>query len=141
MLSFFANATNKSNESRTIITVHGYNEFTEKVNSLQTEGKKVFCLFVADADPRTPNKSWCPDTDRYAPVVTDAWNELDRDEEKVLIKCCVGGREYWKGRGCEFRKDPNLKLAGVPTLMRWGGKKKLKEGQLTEDKVRAMLQE
>jgi len=57
----------------------------------------------------------------------------------VFIYCAVGGRAYWKDRSNEFRTDKDLKLTGVPTLLRWGGQK-LAENKLQPDLI-AMLME
>ncbi|KFQ86504.1 Thioredoxin domain-containing protein 17, partial [Phoenicopterus ruber ruber] len=48
-------------------------------------------------------------------------------DESVFIYCLVGDRAYWKHPNNEFRK--NLKLIGVPTLLKYGTRQKLVEEQ------------
>ena len=136
MFSFFGHA---ETSIRTFVT-HGYAEFNEKVNSPDLAGKTKYCLFCADVNPDT-NQSWCSDTDRYAPVVTRIMESRDPDDSVVFIKCFVGDRQYWKNKRNEFRTDPSLNLSGVPTLLKYGKKKKLVEDQLTDKKIKTLLGE
>merc|ERR1719357_2054849 len=77
--------------------------------------KKVFVMFSGAVDKAT-GKSWCPDCVTYGPVVDKVMSETE-DENVAYIYCSVGGRDYWKNQSNEFRNDPKMKLAGVPTLM------------------------
>ncbi|XP_031412350.1 thioredoxin domain-containing protein 17 [Meleagris gallopavo] len=61
-------------------------------------------------------------------------------DESVFIYCLVGDRAYWKDPNNEFRK--NLKLTGVPTLLKYGTPQKLVEEECFKaDLVRMLFTE
>ena len=86
-------------------------------------------------------KSWCPDCVTYGPVVDKVMAEV-QDDSVAYIYCSVGGRDYWKNQTNEFRTDPNMKLAGVPTFMRWNNPAvKVVEDQINHELVKEMVEE
>ncbi|KAK4812347.1 hypothetical protein QYF61_017124, partial [Mycteria americana] len=58
-------------------------------------------------------------------------------DESVFIYCLVGDRAYWKDPNNEFRK--NLKLTGVPTLLKYGTPQKLVEEECFKAELVRML--
>jgi len=118
------------------VNVQGYNQFRETVDSLsKSSPDSILCFFSGDKD--SSGKSWCPDCVTYEPVVRESVESLD--DSWTYIYCSVGGRDYWKNRSNEFRTDKDLKLTGVPTLLRWGGQK-LAENKLTSDLIQMLLE-
>ncbi|XP_076818623.1 thioredoxin domain-containing protein 17-like [Clavelina lepadiformis] len=118
------------------IKAHGFAEFMKIVSSDDLKGKAIFCLFCGDKDAN--GKSWCPDCVVSEPVVRSSLDQLD-DPDAVFVYCAVGGREYWKDQRNEFRQ--NLKLTGVPTLMKWGKpNQKLVEKEIKADLIAMMLE-
>ena len=86
-------------------------------------------------------KSWCPDCVTYGPVVDKVMAEV-QDDSVAYIYCSVGGRDYWKNQTNEFRTDPNMKLSGVPTFMRWNNPAvKVVEDQINHELVKEMVEE
>ncbi|XP_010222314.1 PREDICTED: thioredoxin domain-containing protein 17 [Tinamus guttatus] len=55
----------------------------------------------------------------------------------VFIYCLVGDKAYWKDPNNEFRK--NLKLTGVPTLLKYGTPQKLVEEECFKAELVRML--
>lgn len=122
------------------IEVEGYSSLLEAVKPFEESDKKVFVMFSGAIDKAT-GKSWCPDCVTYGPVVDKVMSEVE-DENVVYIYCSVGGRDYWKNQSNEFRTDPKMKLAGVPTLMVWGNPAiKLVEDNIATDLVKEMIEE
>uniref|UniRef100_A0A8C4KD38 Thioredoxin domain-containing protein 17 n=1 Tax=Dromaius novaehollandiae TaxID=8790 RepID=A0A8C4KD38_DRONO len=65
-------------------------------------------------------------------------NELhNMPDGSVFIYCLVGDRAYWKDPNNEFRK--NLKLTGVPTLLKYGTPQKLVEEECFKAELVRML--
>ncbi|XP_068511810.1 thioredoxin domain-containing protein 17 isoform X1 [Anas acuta] len=92
--------------------VRGYSEFVQTAQ--RYHGRPIFALFCGDKDAE--GKSWCPDCVTAEPVVRRELHNMP--DESVFIYCLVGDRAYWKDPNNEFRK--NLKLTGVPTLLKYG---------------------
>uniref|UniRef100_A0A8B9T8E6 Thioredoxin domain-containing protein 17 n=1 Tax=Anas platyrhynchos TaxID=8839 RepID=A0A8B9T8E6_ANAPL len=99
--------------------VRGYSEFVQTAQ--RYHGRPIFALFCGDKDAE--GKSWCPDCVTAEPVVRRELHNMP--DESVFIYCLVGDRAYWKDPNNEFRK--NLKLTGVPTLLKYGTPQKLVE--------------
>ena len=75
---------------------------------------------------------WCPDTRAALPLLESALYRA-AGPPIVLVVADVVRRDYIESTYA-YRRHPELKLAGVPTLYRWGRKgvvKKLQEGQIT----------
>merc|ERR1712002_334156 len=98
--------------------------------------KKIVVSGYKDAN----GVSWCPDCVTYEPVVRKVMEELE-DDRAVYIYCLVGDRAYWKDRNNEFRKDPKLKLSGVPTFLKYGSQRKLVEDQLCDEMLALVFEE
>uniref|UniRef100_A0A3P8VZJ3 Thioredoxin domain-containing protein 17 n=1 Tax=Cynoglossus semilaevis TaxID=244447 RepID=A0A3P8VZJ3_CYNSE len=94
------------------VNVHGYEEFCQAI--AERKGKDIFVYFSGNKDAE--GKSWCPDCVKAEPVVRGEMSNLP--DGSVFIYCQVGERTYWKNPNNDFKK--NLKLTGVPTLMRYG---------------------
>ncbi|XP_029820476.1 thioredoxin domain-containing protein 17, partial [Manacus vitellinus] len=69
------------------------------------------------------------------PVVRKELHNLP--DESVFIYCLVGDRAYWKDPNNEFRR--NLKLTGVPTLLKYGTPQKLVEEECFKAELVRML--
>ncbi|KMZ68235.1 Thioredoxin domain-containing protein [Zostera marina] len=96
-------------------TVTDFDEVFDRFKS-ENEGIKKILLFLADKDPTT-NESWCPDCVVSEPVI---YKKLeDSSADVVLLRAFVGDRATWRTHTHPFRNDPDFKLTGVPTLIRW----------------------
>nr|DBA33130.1 TPA: hypothetical protein GDO54_000860 [Pyxicephalus adspersus] len=81
----------------------------------------VFALFCGHKDEK--GVSWCTDCVKAEPVFQAQMKHLP--EDSVFIYCLVNERTYWKHPTQDFKK--NLKLTGVPTLVKVGMAQKLTE--------------
>ncbi|KAK3770138.1 hypothetical protein RRG08_007049 [Elysia crispata] len=117
------------------IVVEGYEAFTE---CLKENTGTVFVLFSGSLDDT--GVSWCPDCVKADPVIE---RNVDKaPEDSVFVHCHVGPRDYWKDQSNEFRKDPQLYLKCVPTLLRVGKPHRLEEEQCcSDDLVQMMFEE
>merc|ERR1712227_75516 len=113
--------------------VEGYAGWTAFVQ--ENKGKEIFALFCGGKD--ASGKSWCPDCATAEPVVHGELEKLPKGS--VFVHVDVGGRDYWKNKENDFRVDPQLKLTGVPTLLKLGEKAKLVEDQLFKSDLIQML--
>lgn len=105
----------------------GIENFLETVE--KHSGKRIFALFCGGVSPAT-GESWCPDCVKAEPVIEKGVAKAP--EDAVFIKCSVGDRATWKDPNCEFRKHPQLKLVGVPTLLEWNTPKRLVEEECSK---------
>ncbi|GAB1607344.1 thioredoxin domain-containing protein 17-like [Argonauta hians] len=115
------------------IRVNGYDEYKATVD--KHKGKTIFVLFTGTEDSN--GKSWCPDCVKADPVIKRNMKDLPADA--IFIHCSVGDRTFWKDQGNAFRKDPELHLKGVPTLLKYGHPNQLKEEQCMKDDLIQML--
>uniref|UniRef100_A0A8B9NGT0 Thioredoxin domain-containing protein 17 n=8 Tax=Neoaves TaxID=3078114 RepID=A0A8B9NGT0_9AVES len=111
--------------------VRGYPEFVQTAQ--RYHGRPIFALFCGDKDAE--GRSWCPDCVTAEPVVRKELHNMP--DESVFIYCLVGDRAYWKDPNNEFRK--NLKLTGVPTLLKYGTPQKLVEEECFKAELVRML--
>ncbi|XP_054857913.1 thioredoxin domain-containing protein 17 [Eublepharis macularius] len=116
------------------VSVRGYAEFELAAREQQRRGRRVFAYFSGDKDPAS-GTSWCPDCVKAEPIVRAEL--LNMPEASVFIYCQVGDRTYWKDPSNEFRK--NLKLTGVPTLLKYGTPQKLVEEECFKSELVRML--
>ncbi|KAM4701401.1 thioredoxin domain-containing protein 17 [Discoglossus pictus] len=115
----------------TEVKVQGYEEFSKEVE--KHKGKAVFIYFSGSKNAE--GVSWCPDCVKAEPVVR---GELDNlPEGAVFIYCQVGERPYWKDPNNEFKK--NLKLTGVPTLLKYKSPQKLVEEECLNAELVKMM--
>ncbi|XP_053313179.1 thioredoxin domain-containing protein 17 [Spea bombifrons] len=116
------------------VKVQGYEEYCQEVE--KHKGKTVFAYFSGSKN--ADGKSWCPDCVKAEPIV---FGELENlPDDSVFIYCQVGERAYWKDPNNEFKQ--NLKLTGVPTLLKCGTSQKLVEEQcLKADLVQMLFSE
>ncbi|XP_063002538.1 thioredoxin domain-containing protein 17 [Elgaria multicarinata webbii] len=117
-------------------SVRGFAEF-ERVagQKLRSQGRgRVFAYFSGDKDPAS-GASWCPDCVKAEPIVRAELPHLP--DGAVFIYCQVGERAYWKDPNNEFKK--NLKLTGVPTLLKYGTLQKLVEEECFNAELVRML--
>ncbi|KAM4797004.1 thioredoxin domain-containing protein 17 [Rhinophrynus dorsalis] len=118
----------------TELKVQGYEEYCKEVEKHKNQDVFVYFSGSKNAD----GVSWCPDCVKAEPVVRGELDSLP--EGSVFIYCQVGERPYWKDPNNEFKR--NLKLTGVPTLLKIGSHQKLVEEQcLKADLVRMMFSE
>uniref|UniRef100_A0A8C3R599 Thioredoxin domain-containing protein 17 n=1 Tax=Cyanoderma ruficeps TaxID=181631 RepID=A0A8C3R599_9PASS len=113
------------------VQVRGYSEFVRTAQSYHS--RPIFALFCGDKDAE--GKSWCPDCVTAEPIVRKELHNLP--DESVFIYCLVGDKAYWKDPNNEFRK--NLKLTGVPTLLKYGTPQKLVEEECFKAELVRML--
>ncbi|KAM5181951.1 thioredoxin domain-containing protein 17 [Mantella aurantiaca] len=115
----------------TEVKVHGYEEYCREVK--KHKGETMFALFCGDKDQE--GVSWCPDCVKAEPVIRGEMKHLP--EGSVFIYCLVGERAYWKDPTNDFKK--NLKLTGVPTLVKVGTPQKLTEEECLKSDLIQML--
>jgi len=99
------------------------------------KSKTIFALFCGGKN--AAGVSWCPDCVTAEPVVKGEIGLIAEDACFVYVD--VGGRDYWKNKENDFRVDPQLKLTGVPTLLKYGANQKLVEDQLFKPDLIKML--
>ncbi|KAJ7308948.1 hypothetical protein JRQ81_008228 [Phrynocephalus forsythii] len=119
------------------VSVRGYAELDRALlrqKGQQPGRRPVFVYFSGDKDPGS-GASWCPDCVKAEPIVRAELPNLP--EGAVFIYCQVGDRAYWKNPDNEFRK--NLKLTGVPTLLKYGTPQKLTEEECFNPELVRML--
>lgn len=83
---------------------------------------------------------WCPDTRAALPLLEQALYRAS-GAPIVLVVADVARREYMDA-SFAYRQSPQLKLAGVPTLYRWGRKGpviRLQEQQITPAALDALI--
>ncbi|XP_059171954.1 thioredoxin domain-containing protein 17-like isoform X2 [Physella acuta] len=115
--------------------VQGYAALKTVLNEI--DSGHIFVLFSGSNDEN--GQSWCPDCVEE-PVIDRNLHLLSNNA--VIIRCSVGDRLYWSNPSNEFRKDPELNLRYIPTLIKIGTPKKLEEKQcLSEDLVQMMFEE
>ncbi|KAL0480896.1 thioredoxin domain-containing protein [Acrasis kona] len=82
----------------------------------------VLGYFTGAVNPAT-NKSWCPDCVVSEPILNDLLEEFENNaknpsEDKIiLIKCPIERAGYSGNPNHPYRKNPSIKLTGVPTLI------------------------
>jgi hypothetical protein len=91
---------------------------------------RVFAYFTGEKDAST-GVSWCPDCVDAAPIVDAVLAEAAAAGPITLLECPVARSEYRGVPTHPYRVHGGIKLARIPTLMRWG--KKAKTGELVED--------
>lgn len=92
-----------------------YTELEDGLKRLQQLPGPHYVLFTADPDPAT-GVSWCPDCVRCSPAVKRVMSE----KKASLLEALVGQRSVWKDPQHPLRRDPKIKLSGVPDVMCWG---------------------
>jgi len=121
-----------------ISKVEGFEAFESKVAELAGSGGDVFVMFSGSKN--ADGISWCPDCVTAEPVVSKCMAELPDESHYLYVG--VGDRTFWKDQSCIFRTSPKTQLKSVPTLIKWGTKLRLEEGQLMkEDMVKMMLED
>nr|XP_033777910.1 thioredoxin domain-containing protein 17 [Geotrypetes seraphini] len=124
-------ADKMSQTQYTEVKVRGYKEFIQALARFPEQ--LVFALFCGSKNET--GASWCPDCVKAEPIVQENLQYLP--EESIFIYCDVGEREYWKNPSNEFKQ--NLKLTGVPTLLKCGTPQKLVEEECFKSALVQML--
>ncbi|XP_051891226.1 thioredoxin domain-containing protein 17 [Pristis pectinata] len=114
-----------------IVEVSGYDDFVKAVE--QNKGKTIFAYFTGSKG--ADGVSWCPDCVTAEPIVRAELHKLP--EGSVFIYCQTGARPEWKNLQNKFRTE--LKVTGVPTLMKYGTPQKLVEDELLKPELVQML--
>lgn len=73
-------------------------------------------LFTGEKSKST-GRSWCGDCTNAEPVIDKALNAIPGG--CILLECPVALSEY-RSSSYAYRTLPSIKLACVPTLMKWG---------------------
>ncbi|CAG0881337.1 unnamed protein product [Cyprideis torosa] len=121
------------------LVARGYAAFKELI---EKHGSKANLFLFFSGGKTEQGKSWCPDCNVAEPVVNKVLDECSSElpEGAVFIYVDVGDRSVWKDPQCQFRTDPDLKLRGVPTLIRWKSPHKLVEGQCCKEDMISLSQ-
>jgi len=118
------------------LACEGMDELKKMIAAEQGGDRDIFVLFTGKADPTTGD-SWCPDCVAADPVIEKCVPEIS--DENVFIVCVVGDRPTWKDPKCIFRTDPDTKLKGIPTLVKWGTKGRLNSDECAKADLVSML--
>uniref|UniRef100_T1GY32 Thioredoxin domain-containing protein 17 n=1 Tax=Megaselia scalaris TaxID=36166 RepID=T1GY32_MEGSC len=105
--------------------VKGYEEFIKLISELESSQsqKNFFIHILFIGEKGDDGKSWCPYCRIAEPVVEDSLEVSS--ESSHFISASVGDKATWKNVECPFRKDPNIYLIMVPTLIRWKSPQRL----------------
>ncbi|CAF1120158.1 unnamed protein product [Rotaria magnacalcarata] len=117
---------------------HSYDDLKNILRKLEKD-KRIFVFFHGSKDSQ--GYSWCP----YCVEVEKSVEETVEfllPSNGIFIECSVGDRASWKDSNCSFRKDPQLRLTNIPTLVEWGTSKRLTENQLLDpDMIKILVEE
>ncbi|KAK7862869.1 hypothetical protein R5R35_011582 [Gryllus longicercus] len=123
---------------KAVTHVDGYEEFVKTVAELEKNNKPIFILFSGSLDESGEN--WCSDCREAEPVIQEALASLP--ENAQFLHVGVGPRDEWRDQNNPFRKQSNLKLKCVPTLMRWKAPERLEEAECKKiDLVKMLFEE
>ncbi|XP_035228642.1 thioredoxin domain-containing protein 17-like [Stegodyphus dumicola] len=117
-----------------IVRVEGYQPVKNAITEF-SKSHQLFLLFTGAEDAE--GRSWCPDCVDAKPVIFDCLKYAP--EKSVLVICSVGNRNAWKDPNNDFRKDEQLKLTCVPTLIKFNTPKRLEEEQCKSAALVSML--
>ncbi|CAF3322758.1 unnamed protein product [Rotaria sp. Silwood1] len=118
--------------------VNGYDELKNTLKKLGKD-KRIFVFFYGSKDNQ--GHSWCPYCVEVEKPVEKTVEYL-LPSNGIFIGCSVGDRSSWKDSNCSFRKDPQLRLTNIPTLVEWGTSKRLTENQLLDsDMIKILFEE
>jgi hypothetical protein len=117
--------------TRIIVTDTAAFESTLKSTMSATAAEKgtLFVLFTGDSD--AAGHSWCPDCNDAKPVYEAALADAATRSPITLITCPLPRDEYKGNAAHPYKTNANVKLARIPTLMRWGASRKV--GELIEE--------
>ncbi|XP_030042025.1 thioredoxin domain-containing protein 17 [Microcaecilia unicolor] len=115
----------------TEVKVRGYQEFIQALERFKDQ--LVFALFCGSKNEK--GASWCPDCVEAEPIVRENLQYLP--EDSIFVYCDVGEKAYWKDPNNDFKQ--NLKLTGVPTLLKCGTPQKLVEEECFKPELVQML--
>ena len=118
------------------LTCEGMVEFQKTIEAEKKSGKAIFVLFTGKEDSTTGN-SWCPDCVKAEPIIEKSIPKIK--PENSFIVCIVGDRPTWKDPQCEFRTNPQTKLKGIPTLMKWDTSERLNSDECAKADLVTML--
>jgi thiol-disulfide isomerase/thioredoxin len=98
-------------------------DFDAKLSSCEVaaNGRQLFVLFTGTKDAST-GLSWCSDCVRAEPVIDAA---LEKADGGCVLLVCTVDRAPYRAPEYQYRTDPRIKLACVPTLMKWNNGKAL----------------
>eukprot|EP00090_Calanus_glacialis_P012250 TRINITY_DN2072_c0_g1_i1.p1 TRINITY_DN2072_c0_g1~~TRINITY_DN2072_c0_g1_i1.p1 ORF type:complete len:125 (+),score=33.95 TRINITY_DN2072_c0_g1_i1:125-499(+) len=119
----------------TVVKVEGFEAFQAKVAELSKTGGDIFVMFSGSKDAN--GVSWCPDCVDAEPVVNGCLSGAADDSHYLYVG--VGGRSFWKDQNCVFRTAKETQLKSVPTLIKWGTKQRLEEGQCADKNLVGMM--
>jgi len=118
-----------------VVKVEGFEAFQAKVEELAKTGGDVFVMFSGSKDSN--GVSWCPDCVTAEPVVAACLSSAPEDSHYLYVG--VGGRDFWKDPNCVFRTAKETQLKSVPTMIKWGTKQRLEEGQCADKNLVTMM--
>ena len=97
----------------------------EALSVSASNGGKVFVLFTGEAG--SDGVSWCPDCQDCKPLLKSVFEEAGGAGDVSFIEVPLIRSEY-KGNAEHWaRKHASVKLAKIPTLIRWGKVNKVAE--------------
>ena len=109
--------------------VESYEDLTVKISELNLTEGDTFVIFFAP---------WCSDCVLAEPLLTKCIAEAPRDNKYLYVD--IGDFTSWRDRNNKFRRDRDIRLERLPTLIKWGTNERLVEGELMEENlIRKML--
>jgi len=116
-------------------TVKGYEAFKQRIDALKKKHDRLFVLFTGS--PNENGASWCPDCVEFEALFHSFKNRSNLRGYLLIVE--VGNREEWKSKDTPFRTDPKLKLTSIPTIMQWGGPRKLSNSDILTESILSLL--
>ncbi|DBB17735.1 hypothetical protein WJX82_006524 [Trebouxia sp. C0006] len=92
----------------------GVQDYPSAVARLTTFPRPHYVLFTADRAKNT-GQPWCPDCTRALPGIQHQVAQANG----TLLEVEVGPRAIWKDAQHALRKDEEVRLTGIPTLVHW----------------------
>uniref|UniRef100_A0A1A9VBW8 Thioredoxin domain-containing protein 17 n=1 Tax=Glossina austeni TaxID=7395 RepID=A0A1A9VBW8_GLOAU len=111
----------------------GYENF-QKATAKLSEDKnvKLYVYFIGDRNANGQN--WCKDCNEAEPVYAQAIQEY-ADKNSIILRVEVGNKLAWADKENPFRKDSDLRLQEIPTLIRWKTALQLRGDQCKQIKL------
>ncbi|CAF1055554.1 unnamed protein product [Adineta steineri] len=106
--------------------INSYHELKNVIKKIEKD-KRIFVFFSGAKDIQ--GYSWCQDCIAIEKPLNEIVASL-LPSNGIFIECSVGDRASWKDSNCLFRKDSQLRLTNIPSLVEWGTSKRLTENQL-----------
>lgn len=103
----------------------------------RADDKPLFVLFYGQKS-KSSGLSWCGDCVAAEPIIESALSAIEGG--CVLLSCSVE-REAYRSSEYSYRLNPAIKLACVPTLMKWRNGKSIARLNDSQSQIAELVQE